>query len=36
VLAAVVTAASLVAAVLFWLLDRHRGPGVATHSERIE
>jgi MFS family permease len=36
VLAAAITAASLAAAVAFWLIDRYRAPGEAAHSERIE
>jgi predicted MFS family arabinose efflux permease len=35
-LAAGITAASLVAATLLWLLDRYRAPGGAEHSERID
>ena len=36
VLAAGITAASLLAATLFWLIDRYRAPGQPAHAEKIE
>jgi MFS family permease len=36
ILAAVITGASLVAATLFWLIDRYRAPGRPAHGEKID